>query len=368
MQALSLIDVSMNVKDRVHGHAKGEVRSDSVFLSAPLVSRGPLPPVHDTDCDDSDNVKMVQEVVMRNSKAVQLCKILAEKQPGSHGLGLLPAESITSITENFKGAAPIYNSNMDNSVFLHPSFSLVATVDQQQHAVRKVPTGFKVGNITLREGRRADLDLITRSNGLPIQGSPDVSDEEQESDESEEADAHGSGSESDVDAPVDEVVQRVADTFEQCNMLQSQCNAAVLHKDLDRFKKQHPGEPEAEAVRHAMKHVLPATIPGYPALWQYNALQDLLAMVDANGMPDLFWTVELSLKEGARRGLLPSLIVPSVKHSMYASAADGSAACHPSLAAAGLTAHLTAAGVPTLSPPRRLSEEEAGHNLAQVPT
>ncbi|GAX78002.1 hypothetical protein CEUSTIGMA_g5444.t1 [Chlamydomonas eustigma] len=203
MQALSLIDVSMTVKDRVHGHAKGEARSDSVLLSAPLVSRGPLPPVHDTDCDDSDNVRLVQEAVMRNSKAVQLCKTLAEKKTGSHGLDLLPAESITaSITENFKGAAPIYNSNMVNSAVLHPSFSFVATVDQQQHAVRKVPTGFKVGNITLREGRRAaDLDLITRSN-----------------DESEEADANGSGSESDVDAPVDEVVQRVADTFEQVTL------------------------------------------------------------------------------------------------------------------------------------------------------
>ncbi|GAX78000.1 hypothetical protein CEUSTIGMA_g5442.t1 [Chlamydomonas eustigma] len=279
MQALSLIDVSMTVKDWVHGHAKGEARSDSVLLSAPLVSRGPLPPVHDTDCDDSDNVRLVQEAVMRNSKAVQLCKTLAEKKTGSHGLDLLPAESITaSITENFKGAAPIYNSNMVNSVVLHPSFSFVATVDQQQHAVRKVPTGFKVGNIdqqqhavrkvptgfkvgnideqqhavrkvptgfkvgnidqqqhavrkvptgfkvgnidqqqhavrktptgfkvgniTLREGRRAaDLDFITRSN-----------------DESEEAAADGSGSESDVDAPVDEVVQRVADTFEQVTL------------------------------------------------------------------------------------------------------------------------------------------------------
>ncbi|GAX77999.1 hypothetical protein CEUSTIGMA_g5441.t1 [Chlamydomonas eustigma] len=81
----------------------------------------------------------------------------------------------------------------------------------------------------------------------------------------------------------------------QCNMLQSQCNAAVLQKDLDRFKKEHPGEPEAKAVHlvhHAMKHVLPATIPWSPT-WHYNALQDLLAMVDANAMPDLFWTVTM---------------------------------------------------------------------------
>ncbi|GAX77275.1 hypothetical protein CEUSTIGMA_g4721.t1 [Chlamydomonas eustigma] len=78
----------------------------------------------------------------------------------------------------------------------------------------------------------------------------------------------------------------------QCNMLHSQCSKAVIEKDMAAFRKNSPDQNEEEAVRHAMKHVLPATIPGSPA-WHYNALQDLLAVVNENGMPDLFWTVTM---------------------------------------------------------------------------
>ena len=35
-------------------------------------------------------------------------------------------------------------------------------------------------------------------------------------------------------------------------------------------------------MRHAMKHVVPNTIPGTPG-WHYKALHDLLTMVEANG-------------------------------------------------------------------------------------
>jgi hypothetical protein len=78
----------------------------------------------------------------------------------------------------------------------------------------------------------------------------------------------------------------------QFNMLHSQCSKAILEKDMEAFRNRHPEQNEEEAVRNAMKHVLPTTIPGSHA-WHYNALQDLLAMVNENGMPDLFWTVTM---------------------------------------------------------------------------
>jgi hypothetical protein len=59
VQTTSVIDVSMKMVGRVCGHAKSEVRTDSVLLSAPLVARGALPVRTVKDADMDYNLKLL---------------------------------------------------------------------------------------------------------------------------------------------------------------------------------------------------------------------------------------------------------------------------------------------------------------------
>ena len=72
----------------------------------------------------------------------------------------------------------------------------------------------------------------------------------------------------------------------QCNVLHSSCGDGVLEHGMKAYKKSNPDSSEEEAVRNALKFSVPNSIPGTPG-WYYQALQDLLAMVNANGLPQI---------------------------------------------------------------------------------
>ena len=78
----------------------------------------------------------------------------------------------------------------------------------------------------------------------------------------------------------------------QCNILHSSCQESVLDRDMKAYRRSHPDCTEEDTVRNALKFSVPNNIPGTPG-WHYQALQDLLAMVNANGMPHLFWTATM---------------------------------------------------------------------------
>jgi ATP-dependent DNA helicase PIF1 len=78
----------------------------------------------------------------------------------------------------------------------------------------------------------------------------------------------------------------------QCNLLHSSCSENVLERDMKAYRRAHPGCTEEEVIRNCLKFSVPSTIPGTPG-WHYQALQDLLAMVKVNGMPQLFWTATM---------------------------------------------------------------------------
>jgi hypothetical protein len=65
---------------------------------------------------------------------------------------------------------------------------------------------------------------------------------------------------------------------------------AVLESALMDYKGRYPNATDEEAVRHVLKHKLPASLPGTPA-WHRSNLQDLLCMVDRFGMPSFFLTL-----------------------------------------------------------------------------
>ena len=76
----------------------------------------------------------------------------------------------------------------------------------------------------------------------------------------------------------------------QCDQLHRSCKESVLEKDLTRYRKLHPHCTDEAAFRNAMKHIIPSSMPGSPG-WHYQNLQDLFAMTEKNGLPDVFWTV-----------------------------------------------------------------------------
>ncbi|EFJ41020.1 hypothetical protein VOLCADRAFT_107856 [Volvox carteri f. nagariensis] len=76
----------------------------------------------------------------------------------------------------------------------------------------------------------------------------------------------------------------------QSARLQDQNTEAVLESALLDYKSQHPNVSDEDAIRHILKHKLPATLPNTPA-WHRSNLQDLLCMVDRFGMPSFFLTL-----------------------------------------------------------------------------
>ncbi len=51
-------------------------------------------------------------------------------------------------------------------------------------------------------------------------------------------------------------------------MISSQTSDLVLKRDLDRYKAEHPGCTQEEAVNHAVKFTIPPSVAGSPARWR----------------------------------------------------------------------------------------------------
>ena len=328
VQMTSVMDVSVNLRDRVNGYAHGDIRSDNVLLSNPLVARGQLPPERQPGEGIPEEVQSLLVQLKQSSPLVQKFKTLAEKPVPGHGLPLLPPESIQAITENAALRDPTGLGFMADNI-MDKVFSMVAAVDANPDTSQPSvpPTGFRVGSVTYRDSGQ-DVDVLTDCCGLPIKAQPAgwrAGDGDSCSgDDDEEPDAgvlqltvelavfaalfpHARGAFA-AGRFNDYLRYRMSCAFSpftlykpylmvmfllrQCNLLHGQCGEEVLERDMRAYRKANPSKPEEESVRHAMKHVVPNTIPGTPG-WHYKALQDLLTMVEANGLPHLFWTVTM---------------------------------------------------------------------------
>ena len=337
VQMTSLMDVSVNVCDRINGYAHGDVRSDNVLLANPLVARGRLPAEREPGAGVPEEVQSLLVQLKQSSPLVKQFKTLAEKPVPGHRLPLLPPESIEAITEKARQRELTGLGFMTDNVLDHV-FSLVATVDANPNTAQPSmpPSGFRVGSVTYRD-TGLDVDVLTDSCGLPIRvGRRGGGDDDTSSGEEDGPPASGI-MQLTVELAVftvlfphargafaagrfnDYLRYRMRCAFSpftlykpylmvmfllrQCNLLNGQCGEEVLERDMRAYRKAHPGRPEEDSVRHAMKHVVPNTIPGTPG-WHYKALQDLLTMVEASGLPYLFWTVTMD-EVGLLRHVFP---------------------------------------------------------------
>ncbi len=58
----------------------------------------------------------------------------------------------------------------------------------------------------------------------------------------------------------------------------------MFEKDVHALHKKHPNMPEADIIEHVVKYKILEKLVGSPK-WQYAQLFDMMAMVDAYGLP-----------------------------------------------------------------------------------
>ena len=337
----------MTVKERVKGHAKGEVNTENRLFDTFLVARG------DTRPNQVGHVPPeVQEllgVLKKTSPLVSKLKTLAEKDIPSHGLPLLPPESIEEITAAAAGRNPALMGLQPHIDPMGEIFSMLAVVDANpvvtqpdtQRRTRGKPV-FKVGKVVLRDTGQ-DVDLLTNSAGLPVKAIGRRWGEDESVRSDSDAGGGDGGDTPTVPLPFDTPAPDIPEVelqltlelaifaalfphgtgafqnqsfaeylryrmscgfsvftlhkpylmimflIRQCNLLHGGCAENMLERDMKAYRKAHPDCSEEDVVRNALKFSVPNKIPGTPG-WHYQALQDLLAMVQHNGMPQLFWT------------------------------------------------------------------------------
>jgi ATP-dependent DNA helicase PIF1 len=65
---------------------------------------------------------------------------------------------------------------------------------------------------------------------------------------------------------------------------------SMLYSCLERERKNNPDPTEQDHLKAAARQLVPPTVPGSPA-YHRSKLQDLLAIVNKNGIPSLFLTL-----------------------------------------------------------------------------
>ena len=341
-QLLSVTDVTMTVKDRVMGHAKGVLDTQNGLLNTFLVSRGE----GHGPSGVSFEVMELLGILKKTSPIVSKVKTLAERDIPGHGLPLLPPEAIADITSSVAARNPAYMSMDPDQDARAQIFQMLAVIDANpvvnqadpQQQPRQARPVFKVGKVTLRD-TGLDVDLITNAAGLPIKAIGRRWGDDLDSSSGEEGSDDTPTVPQPFDTPAPETPSlelyltlelavfaacfpqghgayqegqfaeylryRMSCGFSlftlhkpylmimflirQCNLLHGACGENMLERDMKAYRKAHPGCEEEEVVRNALKYSVPNKIPGTPG-WHYQALQDLLAMVQLNGMPQLFWT------------------------------------------------------------------------------
>ncbi|GAX84354.1 hypothetical protein CEUSTIGMA_g11776.t1 [Chlamydomonas eustigma] len=279
----SLLDATLDIKERVHGYSRGDISGASRMFDQLLIARAPGQDHQaftnlDPECGTSDgsdaasisaHVEAVLGVLKHTNPAVKTFKTLAEKGGGrkNSGLPLLPPRAIKDITQHAAARDPTH-MGLVNSNLMSDVLSLVAAVDVVRgDTCRGEPIdGIRVGTVTVRDTDQ-DLDLIVNNTGLPLR-SPVKS-------------QHDFGTALSVELAIFTALfpnnkggycagsfceylryrmmcgfsqytlykpyLMVMFLIRQCNMLHSTCPNGVLEIDIKHYSQKHPDSTEEDA-------------------------------------------------------------------------------------------------------------------------
>jgi len=179
-QMLSLIDVSMNFKNRIIrnqpvGMVKGFVntKQESLLLNNPLIWRGPPTP-----SEIPQDLRTLAAVMKEKNPVVKKFKMLIEQESdGNCGLAVLPSSAIDDIAREERGRNPLMNQEFDGIV-KEASYLVVAGDANHDDTLAKMmresggrDLQFSVGEVVDRETRQT-VQMSCGSSGLPVKTTP----------------------------------------------------------------------------------------------------------------------------------------------------------------------------------------------------
>ena len=296
-QFLSVLDCRVDIARRYHGFAHGQYVSESL-LEHPLICWNDA-----TDCVDNRTlltqaVEPVLQVLMQHNTTVQRYLTGLEVPSMTHGFPVLPSSSIASIISR-----PVAQS-LIQSMYVEPMKSLMSTIT----AMNITPTAQRIRKTSCGTLRPRDQPTLSRPLVIEADGTADMDNEECSLEQGlfPYLFPFNTGAWDGVMGICAYLRLRCSQLFSpftlcknylllmfhvrQAHLLRENCSSSVLQRDIDRYTTEHPHATQQQIMQNVMKHSVPATVPASPA-WFRRELHNLLAMVDAWGLPSFFLTL-----------------------------------------------------------------------------
>ncbi|EFJ53079.1 hypothetical protein VOLCADRAFT_85991 [Volvox carteri f. nagariensis] len=245
----------------------------------------------------------LQEVLgwsMQHNPLVREFLTVAEQVPPNHPLPYLSPADVQSFVASEQACKPLVLATLETAEAAHSLISVV--VPAIQHAAMKhAPVMYTAGTLVPWVPTRPELNLAVAADGSPLDYQFGLS---VEMAMFPYLFPFGVGAFMGGTTLVKYLAYRAKCLFSVWKAVLAahvcaspECPAArakyrgecmaVLESVLLDYKSQHPNASDEDAIRHILKHKLPATLPNTPA-WHRSNLQDLLCMVDRFGMLSFF--------------------------------------------------------------------------------
>lgn len=333
-QMLSIIDVSLNFKNTYYGYSKCNLSKDTLLTGA-LVDWQRDPRLNATN--NADIYQKIYDINISSNPIIQAFYTVSEVHQNNNilGLSVLPPSAVTGITQTHTENAPTLWADDDErrpyelSTIVSPNSSLCigcnTSIHKRFHVGRITPRIYFDGILQSTATSDATIDALSTAQGF-ISNLPQWPDTSSLPPlECERIDRRyrerpslevalfpflfpdGKGFYNSNSGDIHQYLKyRMSSAFslftlytpyvnlmyqvKQSILLLNAVTEVSLHRDIRRYVQSHPEATESDALRHVAKHIVPKSIPGSP-MYHRTQLQNLLAMVDAYGMPNFFLTL-----------------------------------------------------------------------------
>ena len=292
-QFLSVLDCRLDIANRYHGFAHGQYISESL-LEHPLIAWNDVTKRIENRAFLTQTLEPVLQVLMQNNSIVQRYLTVLEVPSIAHGFPMLPSSSVAGVISRPVAQSPI------QSMYTDPMKSLMSTVT----AMSVTPTSqhtktTSCGTLRLRDHRTLSRPLVMHCrppsencsleqglfpylfpfNTAAWDGLVSIC-------------AYMRLHCSQLFSPFTLCQNYLLLMYHirQAHVLSNNCSSTMLQRDMHRYIAERPDATQQQIMQHVLKHTVPSTVPGSPA-WFRRELQNLLAMVDAWGLPSFFLTL-----------------------------------------------------------------------------
>ena len=296
-QFLSVLDCRIDIANRYHGFAHGQYVSESL-LEHPLIAWNDATERIENRAFLTQALEPVLQVLMQKNSVVQHYLTALEVPSMKHGFPMLSSSSIAGIVNRPIAQSPI------QSMYTDPLKPLMSTVT----AMNVAPAPRRSATTSCGTLRPRDHPTLSRPLVMQPDGTADSSGENCSLEQAlfPHLFPFNTGAWDGAVSICTYLRLRCSQLFSpftlcksylllmyhvrQAHLLSQNCSSTMLQRDIDRYTTEHPHATQQQIMQHVLKHTVPSTVPGSPA-WFRRELQNLLAMVDAWGLPLFFLTL-----------------------------------------------------------------------------